>query len=89
MIIGEYDTAIWNAIALSGLKTSDWNDSQFYPDKDFFDMVNVVVALPNINSEEVGSITLSLHLIRPADECYIINTGASFVWELCSTICER
>jgi hypothetical protein len=54
MIIGEYGASVWKNIEhYAGLETSEWKDSEFYPDEAFFDMVNMVVSLPEMNSEKV------------------------------------
>lgn len=54
MIIREYGIDVWKEVEITTKNdTSEWNDSKFYPDKAFFDIINAVVTLPDMNSEQV------------------------------------
>jgi hypothetical protein len=58
MIISEYGSEVWEEFELrAGLELHEWEDSKFYPDADFFDIANMVVSLPKLNSEKVSSLT--------------------------------
>jgi len=54
MIINEYGIAVWDdVVANAGLESYDWDDSEYYPDETFYDMVEVVAAIPELNKEQV------------------------------------
>ena len=54
MIISEYGIEVWqNIVSYDALEVYEWKDAVLYPDETFFAMVDMVVTLPELNSEKV------------------------------------
>ena len=87
MVIREYGAEVWDSIELhAGLETYDWTDSEFYPDEDFFDMVDVVVSLPNMDSEKVCVFCNAAAIYSPNFPLFV---GPAFVFNPRFKISQR
>jgi hypothetical protein len=54
MIIDEYGVEAWECHA--DLKNKEWKDSVFYPDEEFFKMIDILESQLEINSKKVGKV---------------------------------
>ena len=61
MIISAYGNAAWSKVELrTGMEVCEWEDSKFYPDEAFFDMIDVVVKILELTSQEVKLLTTTV-----------------------------
>ena len=82
MIISEYGIEVWqNIVSYDALEVYEWEDAVLYPDEAFFAMVDMVVALPELNSEKVqqGNRVLNIFsILSDRVSRFFICTGCMF-----------